>query len=1235
MKIKRILSTALTVALIFTLLLTAVPVNVFAAHTESSSTSTAIVPEGYTEADLTSAELSDYLDEYLEYNYNSAEEMLLDELEAGYLYCAHSPGKEYTVYVNKYTGFVYYVNNVTGQILTSNPINPGYTDASGRLSIGGDQRDMLMSQISINYALLSDTTQKNTYHSYLWAVSRSQISVSAIAGGIRVNYTLGDTTARFLLPGISTAEHFEENILLPVIEKYESLLNEYCSEELPDENFSFFDNETYIPYVDGCINPDDGKKAGLRLYLKNTLATAKKALGSSHEGYKAINDMYTDIQRLLSSFGLYNPAKFEGSDSKTDKKTLEEWSKKYPIIEDGYAIYVYSGQQVTAAKRSIHNIIRKHCPEYTFSLMFANEKFCGYVDNSEQKPVFRCALEYTFNSDGSLSVCLPASSISFDETVYMLNSINALSYFGTGDMINDGYIFYPDGSGTIVNFSDFYNPENNIMIPLSQEADIYGLDYAYSNINIGRANKEQVTMPVYGIVNEVKANETTKSLTGKDTVTNGFFAIIEEGSSLATLNFSSGGSLYRFASVYAVYKPNPSDEFDLTDTISVGNATSYTMVSESKYSGRYITRYVMLTDDAVGNAQQAQNKDYSFYSSDYVGMATYYRDYLKESGVIEALESISENIPLYIETLGAMDITDKFLSFPVTKTIPLTTFDDVATMFEELSKCEEYVEIKYNEYLELAANEEDENQKYQYEKQAARYKELIGQIENITNINFRLTGYANGGMKATYPTKVKWERACGGKSGFNDLIKKTEEISKDGDLNFAVYPEFDFVYINETAAFDGISNKKHASKMVDNRYASKQIYNAVAHEFESFFTLVVDTDAFEELAGKFLKKYSKYNVTTLSASTLGSDLNSNFDEKAPVNREQSLEYTKQSLEKLSENYELMVDKGNVYALEYATHILNASVDSSHSRFASCTVPFFGMVLHSYVNYSGSPINYSASSDYDMLRSIESGAALYYVLCYQNTSHMKEDKNLNQYYSVDYLTWYDDILTNYKVLNDAIGDLQSYEIVDHEFILAERKIEDKEMQKNYANLKAELIELLDKYLLDSIDATLLTLKGDSENYGKRVKLTVSASEREALILQFAEILNLSVAELKTAAEGEQSFADLVNATINKYEAEYNGYMQGDTLVEDKTVMVTLPAFEYNSAYSILTDSYAQDEDYVHTDYTIDNGNVVLVTYKNGDSVVRFVLNYNNFSVTVKLNGVSEPIVLDAYDFERIG
>ena len=70
-------------------------------------------------------------------------------------------------------------------------------------------------------------------------------------------------------------------------------------------------------------------------------------------------------------------------------------------------------------------------------------------------------------------------------------------------------------------------------------AQVYGKDFCYSKIT--GVIREQVTMPVFGIVNDVKANALTAARYGVDTVTNGYFAVIEEGASLAELGFTSGG----------------------------------------------------------------------------------------------------------------------------------------------------------------------------------------------------------------------------------------------------------------------------------------------------------------------------------------------------------------------------------------------------------------------------------------------------------------------------------------------------------------------------------------------------------------------------------------------------------------------------------------------------------------------------------------------------------------------
>lgn len=1198
MNTKRILSTALTVVLVFTMLIAAFPVTALAAHSESSVSASAKVPEGVTEANLNSEELEAYLTKYLEYNYDSAAAMLSDELAAGYLYYANSSNGNYTMYVNKYTGFVYYVNNVTGQILTSNPINPGYLSENGAVAVQREFREELMSQIVVSFFESANSLKSYNYTSHKWAAKSAQIDVTAISGGLRVSYTLGDTTARFLLPGQVVAKDFEETILLPMLDRYQELLEEYCSEKYPDENLSFFDNADYEAYDYECINSKDLKK-----YFKDAAALYTKALGKNSPEFKNISQLQTDILKIMQAYSAKIPQKYidSGSDS-----LLEIMHTDFPKTKDGTAIYVYSSSDFTEEKRPLSEIIKKYCPNYTFSIMFAQEKECGYVDNSLQKPVIRCALEYTFNSDGSLSVRLPANAITFDETVYTFKDITPIKFFGAGDMSQPGYMFYPDGSGTVIEFDDFYNEQNNKKIALNLTSNVYGSDFCYSKIT--GANREQITMPVYGIVNDVKANPKTTEF-GVSSVTNGFFAIVEEGSALANLGFTTGGSVHRFAGVFASYTPYPSDEYDLSETMSVGSLGTYTIVSESKYTGSYVTRIVMLTDETVGNKQmQIDAKPY--YESSYVGMASYYRDYLKANGVLSALEDVNANLPLYIEVLGSMNILSRFLSFPVTKSIPLSTFDDVATMYEELAKCEEYVGKKVEEYEKLAAEEEDETQKYQYQRQADRYRELIGEVKNIPNINMKLTGFANGGMSALYPTKIKWQKSVGGRSGFKTLIKDAATISEADGINFSVYPDFDFMYISNTKAFDGVKEKTDASKMVDNRYASKQEYNSILQTYEQFFTLVVNPSALDRLYSKFESKYSKYDIKNLSVSTLGSDLNSNFNEKEPINREQASEYVSQVLDRMANenNYELMIDTGNIYAVEYATHILNATTDSSHFRYSSYAIPFLGMILHGYVNYAGAPLNYSGSPDYDILRSIESGASLYYIVCYQNTSYMKDDMVLSKYYGVDYHNWYDDIVSTYKELDEAIGDLQKHEIVDHRTLIAERIIEAKEEADNYVLLKNELLTLLDSQLLSSVDATLAALRADDANLGKRVKVDLTDAEVEGLIAVFADILNLTVEELKAS-----DFDEAVYALVAKYEAVYAG--ASDPAM---TVPVVFGGFNYVSNYKFITDSIATDPNYNYTKYTVDDGNVTMVTYKNGDSVVRFILNYNNFSVSVKLD-----------------
>ena len=67
-------------------------------------------------------------------------------------------------------------------------------------------------------------------------------------------------------------------------------------------------------------------------------------------------------------------------------------------------------------------------------------------------------------------------------------------------------------------------------------------------------------------------------------------------------------------------------------------------------------------------------------------------------------------------------------------------------------------------------------------------------------------------------------------------------------------------------------------------------------------------------------------------------------------------------------------------------------------------------------------------------------------------------------------------------------------------------------------------------------------------------------------------------------------------------------------------------------SFFTDSVATDADYKHTDFSLDDGSIVMVTYKKGSEEVRILLNFSIFEVKVEIDG--KTVILDKYEFVRL-
>ena len=137
----------------------------------------------------------------------------------------------------------------------------------------------------------------------------------------------------------------------------------------------------------------------------------------------------------------------------------------------------------------------------------------------------------------------------------------------------------------------------------------------------------------------------------------------------------------------------------------------------------------------------------------------------------------------------------------------------------------------------------------------------------------------------------------------------------------------------------------------------------------------------------------------------------------------------------SNNEKILVNAGNEYTLRYVTDILELPLDDSRLLYSYATVPFMSMVLHGYVEYSGIALNLAGDYNYQLLKTIESGASPYFVVACNNTSDLKQyaHPEIAQYYSVSYSIWKNDIEKAYNAVNDALSDVQSSVIRKHEIV----------------------------------------------------------------------------------------------------------------------------------------------------------------------------------------------------------
>nr|AGS51911.1 hypothetical protein [uncultured bacterium contig00002] len=312
------------------------------------------------------------------------------------------------------------------------------------------------------------------------------------------------------------------------------------------------------------------------------------------------------------------------------------------------------------------------------------------------------------------------------------------------------------------------------------------------------------------------------------------------------------------------------------------------------------------------------------------------------------------------------------------------------------------------------------------------YKEMLGMVEDFVklgwkNVQLKLNGWFNRSVDHTIPTNIKLINALGSKKDFQNLMTAARQN------NYAVYPEVDFFYMRDKKPFDGFNLYSDVA-----RYVSRERIQRYPYSFVWFgertqwgkLSYIARPQVMMDIIDNFVAKAGTYGIQNIAFRNIAAKLAGNYDERRFVSREASMTMRR---DKLAELYKsgtgVMLLEGNAYAAPFADFIVDMALDDQGFGITDVSVPFYPIVLHGLVPYTGRAINLAEDYTKNLLKTIESGAGLYFSFMTEETAILQETK-FRQFYANEYHKWVGDADALYKRFASDFGHLYYQAIVNH-------------------------------------------------------------------------------------------------------------------------------------------------------------------------------------------------------------
>ena len=627
--------------------------------------------------------------------------------------------------------------------------------------------------------------------------------------------------------------------------------------------------------------------------------------------------------------------------SKVSEKSAKDTRKRYKESEDDPEMMVLLDSAITTIN------IKRMTAVFTEAGYTQEDYELDMADVSGDEVIsFTIPLEYRLTEDG-LSVRIETTEIAETGGAKLYN-ILLMRYFGAANTEEEGYMFVPNGSGSLIYFN---NDKGNY----AYTQYVYDVDPTVAGFTV-LENSTVAQLPVYGMKYEEGA----------------LFAVITEGDALARIDASTAGAASDYNNVFTTFYVRGFEQLKMFGT--TGAQADLPIIEEDIYDTSLAVEYVPLSGE----------------DADYSGMASYYRNRLVAEGTLgEPLENTT--LPFYLDILGGVNVTKNIAGIEYDEVFEMTTYKEAKSIAENLAE------------------------------------------GGISNIRMNYLGWFNGGYYHDVPDKIKDATELGSEK---DITALNEYLVSNGGGLFGnvafnkVKYESDRYYLSQEASkyYNGKSVMLSNVNPYTLRRGNDIIYTETMYSMLSprFLDYYVEN---------FVDEFSKYDMSGVAVRDLGSSLTSDKKRTDLIHRQAALEITEHAFSTLSESgKDILLYGGNAYGFDYTKNIVNAPLTASKLLVVDENVPFYEMVIHGYINYTGAELNLTQSANRNelLLDLIENGAAPRYVMSYEKSDEIKYS-GMNYMYSVQYELYEEEAKCFYAELSEALKDVVNVPIIGHEMI----------------------------------------------------------------------------------------------------------------------------------------------------------------------------------------------------------